>query len=452
MLGVLLTIASCSADPMLLGTFSFDQLVLASQSSSGVNAFTISNYTGDPGVGGFALPPDFPVYSPITFKNIVVTLVSGGMLQTYSVPDVVGGSITPAQLQFPDTLTFDSASISLSLDQASLTLSDSTVFDAIPLVTVTIVPSTGPFLAAGTDFALLAANAAGTEIPEPRSTAAVILASIAFAMKGRRSNVVTTKHAKRSRLILISMILAVAMLVASPGNAQVTLSPAASPSSGQAGITSVNVTGSNFPAGTINASATTVRLDPQPSGTGVITTPSAVTLIAGTTRRVTFLIPATISVSTSTVFKVTVSGSTTTGTAFTTVSTATAALTIGPPSSISSISPNSGAAGQSLSVAITGNLTNFVQGATIARFGPDVSVGGASAGAFGPVKVVGPTSATAQIVINSNANVGAVNVDVQTGSQQASSVNGFSITPPALNTITEYIYLNGRIIAVEKHL
>jgi len=94
-----------------------------------------------------------------------------------------------------------------------------------------------------------------------------------------------------------------------------------------------------------------------------------------------------------------------------------------------SVTPNSGNAGLSLQVAITGTNTNFVQGVTQASFGPGISVGGAAAGEFGPVTVTDATDATAEIAISATAATGSQTVTVTTGTEQASLVNGFTILP-----------------------
>jgi hypothetical protein len=423
------------AADVYIGTFSFDVVIAGSQNVPGVNAFTISNYTGDPGAGGFALPPDFLVFTALTFQNVVVTLVSGGTPQVYHLTDIAGGPFSPSSLQFVDTVSFDYATIGFSLDQTSLTLSDSSVFAATPTVTATLLPSNGSFLQPGTDFVILAAN---SQAPEPAtwplSLFALLLPLIRLLAKSR---LVAIKSAaiSGSPFRAPARCAAVALLILAgslPSNGQVTLSSTASPASGQAGITIVNVTGSNFPAGTITASATTVSLAPQPSGTATTTTVSTVTLITGSTRRVTFLIPGTINVSTPTVFRVSVTGTTGAGTHFNTVSGFTASLTMNPPPGISSLNPVGAGFGQTIPVTIAGAYTTFVQGATTVRFGPDVSVGGAAIGSYGPVTVKSPTSAIAQLTISPNANPGKVTVDVRTGTQQASLANAFSILPTPL--------------------
>jgi len=102
-------------------------------------------------------------------------------------------------------------------------------------------------------------------------------------------------------------------------------------------------------------------------------------------------------------------------------------LTVNPAASLQTLSPNSANAGLTLQVSITGSYTHFVQGTTVASFGPNVAVGGAAAGQPGPVIVDSSTSATASITINSLATVGSQTVTVTTGAEQASLANGFSV-------------------------
>src|SRR5215813_7955699 len=118
---------------------------------------------------------------------------------------------------------------------------------------------------------------------------------------------------------------ALLMFVSAQAEAQVSLSPAASPSSGQPGITAVNVTGSNFPAGTINPGQVQVTLQPAQGSPAQASTTSAtvVTTIVGTTRRVTFTIPSSVSVAAPAGYLVSVSGTTATGTSFSSSNTAT---------------------------------------------------------------------------------------------------------------------------------
>jgi hypothetical protein len=212
---------------------------------------------------------------------------------------------------------------------------------------------------------------------------------------------------------------------------KVTLSNLAQPSSGQALVGYVSVAGEGFPTGTIPPHNVTVTLQPATVGGGPAgtTLATSVPALSGSKKRVVFQVPASIAVSTPVAYKVAIAGSTSAGAQFR--SRNSSALTVNPPSQITGLSPNSANAGMSISVAITGLYTNFVQGATVANFGPGVSVGGAAQGQPGPVTVTSATTATAQIAVSPTAAAGPVTVIVTTGAQTASLAGGFTIIPPA---------------------
>jgi len=75
------------------------------------------------------------------------------------------------------------------------------------------------------------------------------------------------------------------------------------------------------------------------------------------------------------------------------------------------LNPTSGQVGQTLSVAISGQNTNFVQGTTTANFGAGITVN--------TLTVNSPTSTTASITIQNSAIAGARTVTVATGSESA---------------------------------
>ncbi len=103
-----------------------------------------------------------------------------------------------------------------------------------------------------------------------------------------------------------------------------------------------------------------------------------------------------------------------------------------PAATLASINPSSGAVGTILTVVIAGVNTNFVQGQTLATFGPGISVGGSPFGQAGTVTVSSPTSATAQVTIDPSAALGARTVTVATGAQTASLNSAFTVlAPPA---------------------
>jgi len=116
-----------------------------------------------------------------------------------------------------------------------------------------------------------------------------------------------------------------------------------------------------------------------------------------------------------------------------TVQTGTPAITL--------ISPNFGIPNSSVSVSLTGQFTNWVNGTTVASFGPNISVGGAAAGIAGPITVTGNTSATASLSISAGATLQGQNVVVTTGTEVEMVVNGFTVqnnstTPPTLVSVT----------------
>jgi PKD repeat protein len=207
----------------------------------------------------------------------------------------------------------------------------------------------------------------------------------------------------------------------------VSLATATSPSAGQPGIQTISVTGSGFPTGTIAPANVLVSLQPAAGGAAVTTVPSAVATVTGSSRRVTFQIPTDISVSTPTNYIVSVSGTTSAGVSFATGKPST--LVVNPPPAIASLTPGVVLPGVPASISIATTYTNFVQGATVASFGPGIAVGGAAEGAFGPVTVTSPTTATANLSVSATTS-GFHRVAVRTGVQEAAIDTAFSVTSP----------------------
>ena len=148
----------------------------------------------------------------------------------------------------------------------------------------------------------------------------------------------------------------------------------------------------------------------------------------------------TVASSTSLAAQITIAENAATGPRTVTVTTGTEivtapnAFTVNLGTILLSLNPGGAYQNQTLSVAITGQLTNFVQGITQATFGPGIAVGGAAEGGFGPVTVTGATAATAQIVVNPAATPGLRTVSAQTGAEIASFTNGFSVVAPFIIT------------------
>lgn len=163
---------ACAAT-LNLGLVSFDVLIPGSPGSPGVNVFQIVNFTGDPSSGGFALPPDFPVFTSLTFTGGTLTMVSGGTPLVVPMGDVPPGPISPtSDLEFPETTLFSSAVFSASLSQASFLLQDGLSFVAdSATISAALLPSAGSWLTAGSDLALITVEGRISDVPEPAAAA-----------------------------------------------------------------------------------------------------------------------------------------------------------------------------------------------------------------------------------------------------------------------------------------
>jgi RHS repeat-associated protein len=208
----------------------------------------------------------------------------------------------------------------------------------------------------------------------------------------------------------------------------VTLLPATSPAAGETGVTNISVIGSNFPAGTIPAANVTVKLMPKSGGLAVNTQATAVAIVTGTTRRVSFTIPGSVSVLAPTPYLVTISGTNSAGAAF--QSSNSSLLTVNPAARISTITPNTGQPGQTVSIAVTGSFSNFLEGATVANFGTGIAINS--------TQIADATHATVSITINVNAAAGPRTVTMTTGVEVATLTNGFSVGGPSAPTITDF--------------
>lgn len=168
------------ADNVAVGILSFDVLIPGDTTTPGVDAFDISNLTGDPTLGGFALPPDFPTLASLTFLNSTLTLSNGASSQIVNLGDIAPGVFSDLSLQFVDGTPFTSAIFSATLSATSLNISGAAqdfVADSANL-TATLLPTAGTGLTAGVDLVVL--NVSGSfppppTVPEP-STAEPILA------------------------------------------------------------------------------------------------------------------------------------------------------------------------------------------------------------------------------------------------------------------------------------
>ncbi|MBZ5634920.1 MAG: hypothetical protein LAO55_17500 [Acidobacteriia bacterium] len=165
-LGALLALASVSAhaDTISLGFVSFDILIPGAPELPGVNAFSITNFTGSN-----SLSPDFPVATDLSFLGSSLTL-AGDFNGTVNIGTVVPGSTSPAALEFPETTLFSSATFSANLSQTIFALSDGRTFQATDrALSVELLPFSGLNLSPSLDFAVITVEATEVRsaVPEP---------------------------------------------------------------------------------------------------------------------------------------------------------------------------------------------------------------------------------------------------------------------------------------------
>ncbi len=315
---------AASATAIPVGLLSFDE-------NNGTFAFNVTNLTG---LG--ALPPDYPITTPLTITVSALTAdVKGG--GTLTVPGSAFetdafGNVTCTAPGDAGSAGCNFAAYSLSTAVLSGTFNPISGLAGLPpgfvgiqgAFTATLLPSAGTTLTAG-DFvnieATLVQPETGSPVPEPST--AILMEVGLFGLFARHkfnriSELVTRARSRRvkmelrrlstARLSFAAILIPALLLVGqSPTSAQ-SLTPSANPSSGAAGVNSSYVTGSGFPAGTITAA--TVAFGTSCAAPSVASVPASQIIAQGVLRRLQFLIPASLTPGT---YQVWVSG--TTGTA-----------------------------------------------------------------------------------------------------------------------------------------
>src|ERR1019366_312893 len=126
---LLLSPTAAFCDTVNIGLISFDVFIPGDINTPGVNVFNIYNFTGDPSLGGFALPPDFPAMESLTFLSSSLTLMSGGSPLAIPLGDLGPGALSPTDpVQFPDTSLFTGAIFTATLSRTSFLLSGGGAF------------------------------------------------------------------------------------------------------------------------------------------------------------------------------------------------------------------------------------------------------------------------------------------------------------------------------------
>jgi hypothetical protein len=229
---------------------------------------------------------------------------------------------------------------------------------------------------------------------------------------------------QRNRTFLgLTLLLSGAIEPRAQSPVAVTLLSSTSPTAAEPAVTIISVTGSNFPSGAIPAANVVVALTKVGGSSPTQTTATAVSTVAGTTRRVTFTVPSSISVASPTDYLIAISGITSAGVAF--ASSNSAALTVDPAASIAGVIPGTAQPGQNLSVIVTGSFTHFLQGATVANFGAGITINS--------LNVTDAAHAAVNITLAGNAAGGPRNLTMTTGVEVGTLANGFTIfAPPAI--------------------
>ena len=129
--------------------------------STGLNDFTVNNYTGSNNLGVF------PVADNVSFDSIVLTATeSDSSVLTFNLGDLGPAPGTVVSPTFSSSINFTQVVFTATLNPSTFTLTDTSTFVANPSLTFTLLPSGGTFLVAGTDLGVINAVSL-SPTPEP---------------------------------------------------------------------------------------------------------------------------------------------------------------------------------------------------------------------------------------------------------------------------------------------
>ena len=323
---------AASATDLPIGYVTYDV------TGSSAAQFDIINMTG----ANSSAPGDlsFPITTAVSLSSLSLLVdYAGGVSHvfdsSYFTLDADGFSFDGKQLSTlsgPPTGFFGATDATLSgmFSTQTLQLNDGTTANVSPGFSASI-PGSGGSLSDG-DLAVINA----TPVPEPETwtllgTGLVSLFGIARASKRKGTRLLERQRGCGVALSFGCLLLLPA--VASEGST-VKLNALSSPSSGASGSSSVSVTGSGFPSGTISPATVVVALSPTCGGTAKMATVSAVQKILGSSDKIEFLVPGGLDAGT---YFVSVSGSDSNATSFSSETSCSAVQVVPAPSTVLTI-------------------------------------------------------------------------------------------------------------------
>jgi hypothetical protein len=300
-----------------IGYVSYDVTAYDSVGDPLLAEFDIFNLTGP---NSFA--PDFPSATSVFLSNLSLTVdYASGKTETFGssyftlAPDGLSftGNALSASEPYPGGLNGAvSAILTGSISPNTIILGDGTELIVNSNFQAVISDPSG--LSDG-DLAVITLY---TPEPNPLVLAGTGLLAL-FLMRRRLFG----RRIGASAVAGLGYIALLASAQAASGQ-NVSLAAWTAPNSGASGTTAVNLTGSGFPSGTIPAAKVTVTVAPACAGAGIPAQVNSVTKIIGSSDRVQFVLPAALSTGT---YYISLSGTTSTGTAFASVNCAEVSVT-----------------------------------------------------------------------------------------------------------------------------
>jgi hypothetical protein len=302
----LLLMVGVVATPALVAQETVGAVVFDVGFTPGDSEFDIFNFTAP----NLDSPDSNPIVSEVDLSSLSLTVnFSSGPADvfgsSYFTLDADGISWDGNPMTSSTFTNAISAVLTGTFVETSMTLGDSSTFTANPGFTSTITDAGG--LKDGDSAAIIAT--AGTSGPPPATPEPESLVMVATGIAGlagyrRRMLLAAARKFSRGAVGSVAALAIVGLLAASPVSANATvatvkLGAATVPGTGLAGYNTVAVSGSGFPGGTISPASVTVSFATSCGGTVKGSdTATAVSTLVGTTDRVTFLVPASLTAGT----------------------------------------------------------------------------------------------------------------------------------------------------------